>query len=105
MDSMICSRFLARPAVPKSRLEKDGVMADVVADSGGAFWTEEGEGSARVPRKELSNALVRILRGISSRMVENVRRWLIRLSNMSISRYKLNPTKINCLVVLKFAFL
>jgi hypothetical protein len=70
-----------RPAVPKSRLEKDGGRADVVADSGDASSRGEGEGSARVPRKELSSALVRILKGTSSRMVENVRRWLIRLSS------------------------
>jgi hypothetical protein len=65
-------------------LEKDGGRADVVAVSGDTFSRGEGEGSARVPRKELRRALVRILRGISSRMVENIKRWLIKLVEVNI---------------------
>ena len=41
--------------------------------------TDADEGAVKVSRKALRRGLVRILIGISSRMCENVRRWLIRL--------------------------
>lgn len=70
-----------RPVVPKSRLANEGGRAEVVADSGEMFVSlgDRGEGSASVPRNEVRRGLVRILRGISSRIVENVNRWAIRL--------------------------
>ena len=87
MVSIICSRFRVRPVVPNSRLEKDGGREDVVADSGDTSSRGEGEGSAIVPRKESKRALVRIFSGISSRMVENVKRWLIKLFDVNIEKH------------------
>ena len=61
-----------------------GGMADVVASDGGAYKRGERCDSVNVPRTELSNGLTRILTGISSKMFEKVRRWLIRLWFLSV---------------------
>jgi len=76
---MICSRFRVRPVVPRSSVEKDGGRAETMANSGVASDRGDGFDAVKASRNELNRGLVRILRGTSSRMEENERRWLIRL--------------------------
>lgn len=81
---MMCSRFRVTLDVPRLSAENEGTReADDVADDGWASARGREDTSVSVPRNELSRGFVRILSGISSRMDENVSRWLMRLNAKS----------------------
>ena len=95
-------------AVPRFNLEYDGGMAaDDVARAGFDCVVVEGVASDNALRNELTSAFVRILSGTSSRMVENVSRWSIRLQHKSplASRHSVSPYDVNHLEVEKLLFL
>ena len=65
---------------PKLSTENDGGMAAVeLAAAGLTSTVGVAAGTLRVSKNELNRGLVRILRGISSTMEENVSRWSIKL--------------------------
>jgi len=77
---MMLSRFRETLDVPRLSVENEGGTAlDDVASDGLLSSRVDGAASLIIPMKELNRALVRIFRGTSSKMEENVRRWLIRL--------------------------
>lgn len=61
-------------------------MADVVASDERTDGRGERCDSVSAPKTELSNGLMRILTGISSKMFEKVRRWLTKLEVLSVKR-------------------
>jgi len=74
-------------------------MADVVASDGSVYERGERWGSVNVPRTELSSGLMRILTGISSKIFENVRRWLTKLKFLLVNSpppHLRNPSWLPC---------
>lgn len=67
------------PTEPMLSVLYVGGMADAVASEGRTYGSGERCDSVNVPITELSNGLMRILTGISSKIFEKVRRWWIRL--------------------------
>ena len=76
---MICSKLRVKPVGPKSSALNDGGNAHEAEVSGEASALVDGVDLESELTNALSSGFVRILRGISSRMVEKVRRRVASL--------------------------